>query len=84
MSDLISRKQAICAIDNDDEYAYYQTKRNMESIPPADIIECARTIKEYCERFPECEGCRFYKGYPFGCAFGMCPQEWKLPEGEKK
>lgn len=55
----------------------------IDSIPPVDVIEHARAIKEYCEGFPNCEGCRFYKGLPFRCTFGMCPQKWNLPKGEK-
>lgn len=87
MSDLISREKAL-----DDEglavFHYYDDYSNMrnylKTIPSADIMECARAIKEYCEHFSECEGCRFYKGLPFRCEFGICPQEWNLPEGEKK
>lgn len=47
--------------------------------PSADIMERAREIQDYCEGFPNCEGCRFYKNLPFGCTFGICPQEWNLP-----
>ena len=90
MSDLISREKAIRATigmtseTGIDEAPLEYAEDNLRRIPSADIMECARAIKEYCEHFPECEGCRFYKGYPFGCAFGMCPQEWKLPEVEAK
>ena len=89
MSDLISREFLQTAIHNF-FYGLHHTpteediQRYIEVAPSADIMECARTIKEYCERFSECEGCRFYKGLPFRCTFGICPQEWKLPEGEKK
>ena len=70
------------------ETGFKQILHDIETQPSTDIMECAREIKDYCEGFPNCEGCRFYKGYPFrctfGCTFGLCPQEWKLPEGEKK
>ena len=86
MSDLISRELAINSIYDGTNMDIYtsEVKKTLEELPSADIIEHARTIKEYCERFPECEGCRFYNGLPFRCTFGICPQEWKLPEGEKK
>ena len=88
MSDLISREAVINAIAdtilNGESLGYVLAEEIVSEIPSADIIEHARTIKEYCERFSECEGCRFYKGLPFRCTFGICPQEWKLPEGEKK
>ena len=88
MSDLISRQAVINAIANT---CFWLSADNWEeltkcinSIPSADIMECAKEIKDYCEGFPNCEGCRFYKGYPFRCTFGICPQEWDLPEGEKE
>ena len=90
MSDLISREELnnhISYIDSTDlpenECLKVILVEDIPSIPSADIMECARAIKEYCEQFPECEGCRFYNGLPFRCTFGICPQEWNLPEGEK-
>lgn len=97
MSDLISREEVIKCIEfrnerlmHDEEY---RKKRgdidllgiipSIHVIPSADIIEHAMAIKEYCEHFPECEGCRFYNGLPFRCTFGSCPQGWDLPEGER-
>lgn len=87
MSDLISRQAVINAIANT---CFWLSADNWEeltkcinSIPSADIIEHTMAIKEYCEHFPECEGCRFYNGLPFRCTFGSCPQGWDLPEGEK-
>ena len=86
MSDLIIREEAIKALGDIHplDYNARAYKFKIESIPSADILDHARAIKEYCERFPECEGCRFYNGLPFRCAFGMCPQEWHLSEGEAK
>ena len=94
MSDLISRIEVESVlhnnlhalIDTDQLYQLYKDINRLPtySIPSADILEHARAIKENCEQFSECEGCRFYKGLPFRCTFGICPQEWKLPEGEKK
>lgn len=86
MSDLISREKAIWAIDNDDEYAYYQTRRNIENIPTADIMDCARAIKEYCVNRVShnptmCDSCPIYKVM---CKPDIsCPYHWDLPEGEK-
>lgn len=86
MSDLISREKAIWAIDNDDEYAYYQTRRNIENIPTADIIDHARAIKEYCVNRVShnptmCDECPIYKVM---CEPDIsCPYHWDLPEGEK-
>lgn len=95
MSDLISRETAqaeinkchnTCGVTHQGVWneCVDSISRTIDYIPSADILEHARAIKEYCERFPECEGCRFYNGLPFRCAFGMCPQEWHLPEGEAK
>lgn len=69
----------------------YQTRRNIESIPSADIMECARTIKEYCEnRLLKlgancCDSCPFKSNIlAFACAISHeLPSEWDLPEGEK-
>ena len=58
-------------------------------IPSADIMECARAIKEYCrdrDNLDEpCEDCpfHFYMGYKGHCRFKSFPSEWNLPEGEK-
>ena len=84
--DLISREEAIKALGDIHplDYNARAYKSKIESIPSADILDQARAIKENCEQFSECEGCRFYNGLPFRCTFGICPQEWKLPEGEKK
>ena len=91
MSDLISREAVINAIAdtilNGESLGYVLAEEIVSEIPSADILEHARAIKEYCERFPECEGCRFFKALPFRCQcrmFGGCPQEWDLPKGEKE
>lgn len=89
MSDLISREFLQTAIHNFFNGLKHtpteeDIQRYIEVAPPADITEHARAIKEYCEQFPECEGCRFYKELPFRCTFGICPQEWDLPERGKK
>lgn len=98
MSDLISRQAVINAIANT---CFWLSADNWEeltkcinSIPSADIMECARAIKEYCrdrDNLDEpCEGCPFhfclgYRGY---CCFEFgrdnYPSEWNLPEGEKE
>ena len=95
MSDLISREEALklkFRFEVKDEF--YMTKeiemveaKDIESIPSADIMECARAIKEYCKKNLKtphfwCEGCPLYEV--------MCqpvlsiPSMWDLPEGEKK
>lgn len=87
MSDLISR-EAVLAIAKDsclDLDNWVETKifcKEIEELPSADIMECARKIKEYCEGFLDCEGCRFDNG-TFRCEFHACPCDWDLPEGEK-
>ena len=96
MSDLISREKVVKCIESRNERLVhdeeYRKKRgdidllgaipSIHNIPPADIMEYAKEIKDYCEGFPNCEGCRFYKGLPYRCMFGICPQEWDLPESE--
>lgn len=90
MSDLISREKAL-----DDKglafFHYYDDYSNMrnylKAIPSADIMECARAIKEYCKKNLKtphfwCESCPLYEV--------MCqpdlsiPSMWDLPEGEKE
>lgn len=95
MSDLISREEALSHPFANGKYdkenanldyilGFESYKEWLETLPIVDIIDHARAIKEYCEHFPECEGCRFYKGLPFRCVFVSCPQGWDLPEGEAK
>ena len=87
MSDLISRQAVLDELEKwdwQDLYLPIHFKQILDDVPSADIMECAREIKDYCEGFPNCEGCRFYKGLPFRCVFVSCPQGWDLHEGEKK
>ena len=93
MSDLISREAVINAIAdtilNGESLGYVLAEEIVSEIPSVDIMECARTIKEYCrdrDNLDEpCEGCpfHFYMGYKGHCRFKSFPSEWDLPEGEK-
>lgn len=91
MSDLISREAVINAIANTilngESLGYVLAEEIVSEIPSADIMECARAIKEYCKKNLKtphfwCEGCPLYKV--------MCqpvlsvPCMWDLPEGEKE
>lgn len=62
--------------------------RTIDYIPSADILECARAIKKYCEKYDEsCVGCPFNSARPTKwCELGgsSLPYEWDLPEGEKE
>lgn len=54
MSDLISRQAVINAIAdtilNGESLGYVLAEEIVSEIPSADIMECARAIKEYCEK----------------------------------
>ena len=104
MSDLISREELnnhISYIDSTDlpenECLKVILVEDIPSIPSADIMECARAIKDYCrdrDNLDEpCEDCpfHFYDGFAGFCVlnYGLYPNEWfkpdkrNLPEGEK-
>ena len=89
MSDLISR-EAVLNLRNlrlNDKEIY----KAIYELPSADIMECARAIKEYCrdrDNLDEpCEGCpfHFYDGFAGFCVlnYGLYPNEWYKPEGEE-
>lgn len=86
MSDLISREFLQTAIHNffnglNHTPTEEDIQRYIEVAPSADIMECARAIKEYCNQFSECKDCGcLNKSY---CAFYTCPDDWILPKGEK-
>ena len=93
MSDLISREEALSHPFANGKYdkenvnldyilGFESYKEWLETLPIVDIMECARAIKDYCNQFSKCEDCGcLNKNY---CAFYTCPDEWNLPEGEKK
>ena len=93
--DLISREEAIKALGDIHplDYNARAYKSKIETIPSADIMECARAIKEYCKSKPDnvflaCFKCPFFDGLEKNeetvCKlFGKPPHEWDLPEGEK-
>ena len=94
MSDLISREFLLTAFHNffnglNHTPTEEDIQRYIEVAPSADIMECARAIKEYCrdrDNLDEpCEDCpfHFYMGYKGHCRFKSFPSEWDLPEGEK-
>ena len=104
MSDLISREAVLAQMKNyhDDcaqtsEYTrlgFETAMEVVEQMPSADIMECARAIKEYCKSKPDnvflaCFKCPFFDGLEKNeetvCKlFGKPPHEWDLPEGEKE
>lgn len=52
---------------------------DVKIINSADITECARAIKEYCESQPTCQKCQFKEenGTEHMCALYGCPDEWE-------
>lgn len=91
MSDLISREELLkqeATIEGFSSLRFVMVN-DIKSAPSADIMECARAIKDYCrdrDNLDEpCEDCpfHFYMGYRGHCRFKSFPSEWNLPEGEK-
>lgn len=89
MSDLISREKAINAVygmvrpTGIDELPYEYAEGVINDLPSADVMECARAIKEYCKRMKKCDTCPFRSENFLGCSIGR-PMYWDLPEGEKE
>ena len=94
MSDLISREELnnhISYIDSTDlpenECLKVILVEDIPSIPSADIMECARAMKEYCkERMKKpiwCNDCPLYEKVCFLFGNVPIPCKWNLPEGEK-
>ena len=92
MSDLISREFLQTAFHNffnglNHTPTEEDIQRYIEVAPSADILECARAIKEYCEN-RKCEECDFAdhnisRSTICGLHYA-CPCGWDLPEGEKE
>lgn len=99
MSDLISKEELYKRTVNKNSVWLSITnsegknlKEITEEIPPADIMECARAIKEYCKSKPDnvflaCTKCPFFDGFEKNemtvCKLFGRPDEWDLPEGEE-
>lgn len=113
MSDLISKEEVIKCVESRNERLMhdeeYRKKRGdvdllgviplIHNIPPADLLEYARAMKEYCEKhrnehnFYMCDTCEYASSeraayaYTYGeshkCPFNV-PAYWELPEGENK
>lgn len=92
MSDLISREFLQTAIHNffnglNHTPTEEDIQRYIEVAPSADIMECARAIKEYCVNRVShnptmCDRCPIYKVM---CEPDIsCPYHWDLPEGDKE
>lgn len=84
LSDLISREKAV---ETAKQFWYKPDVANaLSELPSADIMECARAIKEYCVNRVShnptmCDSCPIYKVM---CEPDIsCPYHWDLPEGEK-
>ncbi len=97
MSDLISREEVIKCVESRNEKLMhdeeYRKKRGdvdllgiiplIHNIPSADIMECARAIKEYCDG-KKCDKCTFKSKDPmYICSLSHeVPCFWDLPESE--
>ena len=90
MSDLISREWLQTAFHNffnglNHTPTEEDIQRYIEVAPSADIMECARAIKNYCKERTNkpiwCNDCPLYE--PF-CKINTPPNMWDLPEGEKE
>lgn len=92
MSDLISREEVLkekwtleypCSTSEE-----VVSVEDINSIPSADIMECARAIKEYCKSKPnsilECMKCPLYGKLCFTHDNIPIPCVWDLPESEDK
>lgn len=95
MSDLISRETAQaeinkCHITSGVKHqgvwneCVDSISRTIDYIPSADIMECARAIKEYCDG-KKCDKCLFKSKDPmYICSLSHeVPYFWDLPEEEK-
>lgn len=88
MSDLISREELL---KEEATIKGYSSVRfvlvdDIKSAPSADIMECARAIKKYCEKERiNCAKCPFYnRDRLLSCNLEDPCMSWNLPEGEKK
>ena len=89
MSDLISRQTVKDIIlggvstDTDEDKEYVCGL--IDNLPSVDIMECARAIKEYCNR-KKCDKCPCKSKDPmYICSLSHeTPYFWDLPEGEKE
>lgn len=60
--------------------------RTIDYIPSADIMECARALKEHCNEhlrkpYSLCDDCPMFERV---CRrFNVVPRRWDLPEGER-
>ena len=91
MSDLISREAVINAIAdtilNGESLGYVLAEEIVSEIPSADVLECARALKEHCNEhlrkpYSLCDDCPMFERV---CRrFNVVPRWWDLPEGEKE
>lgn len=88
MSDLISREELL---KEEATIKGYSSLRfvmvdDIKSAPSADIMECARALKEHCNEhlrkpYSLCDDCPMFERV---CRkFNVVPRRWDLPEGEK-
>ena len=93
MSDLISREGILEYLKTVTvtegitfETGFKQILHDIETQPSADIMECARAIKEYCEKERiNCAECPFYnRERNLSCVLCDPCMSWDLPEGEKE
>ena len=84
MNDLISREELLKEEATIEGYSSvrFVLVDDIMTAPSADIMECARAIKEYCkDRY--CDDCIFDNGKSFSCRLQPIPTDWDLPEGKK-
>ncbi len=84
MSDLISKEKLKDYLERNISFGGVEKKFAffdiIDSIPSADILECAMALKEYCNN-TRCENCEFdTSGWLCRVAQAM-PSCWDLPEG---
>lgn len=91
MSDLISREEALSHPFANGKYdkenanldyilGFESYKEWLETLPSADIMECARAMKSFCWK-TDCANCPIF----LQCGeAGVRPCDWDLPESEKE
>lgn len=97
MSDLISKDEVFDILryldvnfaNSFDWHTLNEVRKLVEELPSADIMECARAIKDYCDK-TRCEKCELAEHKVMNDTDNyLCrvhylrPECWDLPEGEK-
>ena len=81
--DLINREEVLNYTLDDNPYYKYVLVEDIKALPSANIMECARAIKKWCDNYDsDCIGCPFKsKDQMYLCAISHdLPKRWDLPE----